>query len=354
VGIIRVLTLAELVHELEARNIEVELLGDPTTVIKQVGSLDEARPDQITFFNDPRLKDKLMASQAGAIIVKSPIERLPIPNQLVVKDPYYVYAVVAQTLNPLPPIKPGIHPDAHVNSGADIDSTTQVSALVTVENDASIGGACLIAEGAYIGEGVKVGHHCRIGVNVVIMPGCQLGDHVTIEAGSVIGGDGFGWAPHQGRWEKIPQIGRVVIGNRVSIGNNVTIDRGALKDTVIGDDCIIDNLVHIAHNVHIGSGSAIAGQAGFAGSTSVGKHTIVAGQAGFAGHLKITDGCQFMAKSGVTHSIHQPGSYSGFPAIPTAEWQKTVVRTRQLDKMAKQLKALQKTVDQLQKALDKE
>jgi len=173
-------------------------------------------------------------------------------------------------------------------------------------------------------------------------------EQVIIKAGAVIGGDGFGWAPHQGRWEKIPQLGRVVIGNRVSIGNNVTIDRGALKDTQIGDDCIIDNLVHIAHNVQLGAGTAVVAQTGISGSTTIGKHNIIAGQVGFAGHIETVDGCQFMAKSGVTHSIKQPGSYSGFPAQPTAEWQKNTVRSRQLDKMAKQLKMLQKQLAELE------
>jgi len=174
-----------------------------------------------------------------------------------------------------------------------------------------------------------------------------IGSNVIIEAGAVIGGDGFGWANNKGQWVKIPQVGRVIIGNDVSIGNNVTIDRGAIEDTIIEDNCIIDNQVHLAHNVKIGSGSAIAGQAGFAGSTTLGKNCTVAGQVGFAGHITIADNVHFLAKSGVTNNITEAGAYSGFPAVKASDWQKNSVRIRQLDKLAKQVKALQKQIEKL-------
>ena len=346
--------LSQIIQALTERGQSVELNSSqsPEEIeVSQVAPLDEATGEQLTFFNNPKLKGQLLQTQAGAVLLREPVKDLT-SAQLIVSDPYFSYAVAAQMLNPLPSLKPGIHPSAEINGGADIAKNTQIAAFVTIGSGATIGEQCVIAEGAFIGQDVVLGKGCRIGPNVVIHHQCVLGDDVTIEAGSIIGGDGFGWAPHQGRWEKIPQLGKVVIGNRVSIGNNVTIDRGALEDTVIGDDCIIDNLVHIAHNVQIGAGSAIAGQAGFAGSTKVGKHTIVAGQVGFAGHLEITDGCQFMAKSGVTHSIKEPGSYSGFPAQPTQDWQKNMVRSRQLDKMAKQIKSLQKEVVALQAELE--
>jgi len=346
--------LSQIIKALEVRGVEVKLFPDAETFsdieIEQVAPLDEAGPQHITFFNNPKLKSQLANTNAGAILLREPEEGLS-SVQLLVQDPYYAYAVVAQLLNPLPAIKPGIHPKAEVNGGAMVDPSSQVSAFVTIEKGAQIAAHCVIGEGTFIGRNVQIGEGCRIGPNVVIHHDCILGERVKIEAGTVIGGDGFGWAPHQGCWEKIPQIGRVIIGNRVSIGNNVAIDRGALKDTEIGDDCIIDNLVHIAHNVKIGAGTAIAGQVGFAGSATIGQQNIIAGQAGFAGHIETVDGCQFMAKSGVTHSIKQPGSYSGFPAQPTAEWQKNMVRSRQLDKMAKQLKMLQKQLVELESKL---
>ncbi|GAB6034621.1 UDP-3-O-(3-hydroxymyristoyl)glucosamine N-acyltransferase [Galenea microaerophila] len=346
--------LSQIIKELEARGVEVKLFPETESSndieIEQVAPLDEAGPQHITFFNNPKLKSQLGNTNAGAVLLREPEEGLS-SVQLLVQDPYYAYAIVAQLLNPLPAIKPGIHPKAEVNGGAMVDPSSQISAFVTIEKGAQIAAHCVIGEGAFIGRNVQIGEGCRIGPNVVIHHDCILGDQVIIKAGAVIGGDGFGWAPHQGRWEKIPQLGRVVIGNRVSIGNNVTIDRGALKDTQIGDDCIIDNLVHLAHNVQLGAGTAVVAQTGISGSTTIGKQNIIAGQVGFAGHIETADGCQFMAKSGVTHSIKQPGSYSGFPAQPTAEWQKNTVRSRQLDKMAKQLKMLQKQLAELESKL---
>jgi len=347
--------LSQIIQALKVRGVEVQTyinakkLSDDaieTFEVQQVAPLETAQSNQISFFNNPKFKKQLADTQAGVVILREPFETLS-SIQLLTQDPYYVYALVAQLLNPTPAIKPGIHSKSEIKDGVFVDSSAEVSAFVTIESGAHIAANCCISEGAFIGANVRLGENCRIGPNVVIHHDCVLGCDVIVKAGTVIGGEGFGWAPHQGRWEKIPQLGRVVIGNRVAIGSNVTIDRGALKDTLIADDCIIDNLVQIAHNVQLGAGTAVASQVGFAGSTIVGKHTIVAGQVGFAGHLSITDGCQFMARSGVTHDIKQPGSYSGFPAQPTAEWQKNVVRNRQLDKLAKQVKALQKQLDDL-------
>lgn len=340
--------LSYIINQLESLGIQVDFVGSGQTEIQQVAGLDYAQSNHISFLNDKKYIPSLRDTQAGAVILSPAYSDSCAVAHLIVENPYYVYALVAQILNP-DAIEIGIHNDSTVDSTAVIAETACIKAQAVVHAGVVIGQFTLIGSGAVIEHNVQIGANCRIGSNVVICHNCIIGDNVIIEAGAIIGGDGFGWANHQGKWIKIPQVGRVIIGHHVSIGNNVCIDRGAIEDTVIADNCIIDNLVHIAHNVKVGEGSAIAGQVGFAGSTSLGAHCTVAGQVGFAGHLKIADNIHFLAKAGVTHNLDKPGAYAGFPAIPVSDWQKNSVRARNLDKMSKQIKQLQKQLDALSK-----
>jgi len=338
--------LRDIVSHLQQLGVEVDLIGSDIENIQQVAGLDRANIQQISFLNDKKYLSSLAKTQAGAVILEATYQENCKVPMLVVKNPYYVYALVAQFLNPSNVVYQR-HVDASIDETARLDDDVSIMAQAVVQEGVSIGKGTLIGAGAVIEQHVSIGENCCIGANVVIQHECVIGNNVIIEAGAIIGGDGFGWANHEGKWVKIPQIGRVVIGNEVSIGNHVCIDRGAIEDTVIEDNCIIDNMVHIAHNVKIGSGSAIAGQTGFAGSTTLGKQCTVAGQVGFSGHITIADNSHFLAKAGVTHSIKESGVYSGFPAIPVSDWQKNSIRARHLDKMAKQIKALQKQVEQL-------
>lgn len=340
--------LQAVVEHLQQAGITVELHGDAAVEINQVASLGKARQGQISFLSDRKHLERLQTSQASAVILKPQYAELCPQNGVLVDNPYYAYAKVAQLLNPPPAFSVGVHPSAVVSASAELAEQVAVLPHATLGDRAVIGKASVIMSGAVIEADVRIGEHCRIGHNVVIGHGCEIGDHTTIESGTVIGGDGFGWALHQGRWEKIPQIGRVIIGCHVSIGNNCTVDRGAIEDTVIEDGCIIDNLVQVAHNVRLGKGCAVAAQVGFAGSTQLGAHCTVAGQAGFAGHIHIADQSHILAKAGVTHSLTRPGSYAGFPAVSAGEWQKNSVRARQLDKMAKQIKALERALRDIQ------
>jgi len=338
--------LREIVSQLQQAGVKVDLIGSGEGEIQSVSALNESKETSISFFNDKKYLSSLEKTRAGAVILDSDYQASCHVPMLVVQNPYYVYALVAQLLNPVKNIY-NRHPDASIDESAQLSERVGVMAQAVIQSGVVIRGGSMIGAGAIIEEGVSIGKNCRILSNVVISHHCVIGDNVIIEAGAVIGGDGFGWANHEGTWVKIPQVGRVVIGNNVSIGNNACIDRGAIDDTIIEDNCIIDNMVHIAHNVKIGEGSAIAGQTGFAGSTTLGKNCTVAGQVGFSGHLCVTDNTHFLAKAGVTHSINEPGVYSGFPAIPVLEWQKNSVRARNLDKMAKKIKALQKQIDGL-------
>lgn len=341
--------LKEIINQLETRGVEVDLVGSDETDIQQVAGLDCAQPNQISFLNDKKYLKALEDTQAGAVILASAYREQCSATRLVVENPYYVYALVAQILNPAV-FEAGIHQDATVDSAALLAANVCVKAQAVIQAGAVIGNSTLIESGAVIESGAQIGENCYIGANAVISHGSIIGDHVIIKAGAVIGGDGFGWANNAGRWVKIPQIGRAIIGSYSSIGNNSTVDRGAIGDTVIGENCIIDNLVHFGHNTRLGEGGAVAAMCGFSGSTTLGSHCIVSGQVGFAGHLTIADNVQFLAKAGVTHNIDKSGAYGGFPAIPAAEWQRNSVRSRNLDKMAKQIKQLQKQLDALTKA----
>lgn len=339
--------LDSIIEYLNSVGIETEVLGDTDRQIQQISSLLAADSHNISFLSDKKRVNELKATQAAAVLIRAENVESTEVTRIVVADPYYAYAKVAQLLNPVAQETEGVHASAVVAPSVKLAAGVSVLANSSIDERVSIGAGSVIMQGVVIGRNVTIGERCRIAPNVVIMQDCVIGSDTTIEAGTVIGGDGFGWANHQGRWEKLPQIGRVVIGSNVSIGNNCTVDRGAIEDTVIEDDCIIDNLVHIAHNVRIGQGSAIAGQVGFAGSTTLGKHCTVAGQVGFAGHIEVTDQVHLLAKAGITHNISKPGAYAGFPAVNASDWQKNSVRARQLDKMAKQIKALEKQLQQI-------
>lgn len=340
--------LSTLIEHLESAGIRVDLKGSAEVEVMQVSSLLKAKKGNISFLSDRKRIKELEACQASAIILRAEHADSCQQTCLIVENPYFVYAMVAQYLNPAPHYEPGIAHSAAISASAKIGEGVSIGEHVFIGDDVQIGDSTVIRPGCVIEAGVQIGEGCHIAANVVIMHDCSIGNQTTIEAGTVIGGDGFGWANHQGQWIKIPQIGKVRIGSGVSIGNNCTIDRGAIEDTIIEDGCIIDNLVQIGHNVQLGQACAIAGQAGFAGSTQLGQHCTVAGQAGFAGHLKVADKTHILAKAGVTHDLTQPGVYAGFPAIEVGEWQKNSVRSRQLDKMAKQIKALQKELHALQ------
>lgn len=336
---------------LTTNHISYEYLGAEQLEVNQVADLSKAGLTNISFFNDPKRKAQLSSSQAGMVILKAEFANLTTCNKLIVANPYYVYSRIAQFLNPVPFIS-GIHPTAVVDETADISINCSIGAHVYIGPRVTLAEHVSIGAGCVIEADVVIGANTYLAPNVTVMHDCEIGHDVILNSGCVIGGDGFGWAPNAGVWSRIPQIGRVIIGNHVSIGNNSTVDRGALQDTVIADHCIIDNLVQIAHNITIGQGTAIAAQVGISGSTHIGKNCILAGQVGIAGHIKIADGTVLMAKAGVTHTLKEAGSYSGFPAIPTLEWQKNTVRAKNLNKMAQQIKLLEQELNILKKQLE--
>ncbi|MEO8332240.1 MAG: UDP-3-O-(3-hydroxymyristoyl)glucosamine N-acyltransferase [Gallionella sp.] len=335
--------LSEIAAQLGGR-----VLGEAEVRISQIASLETAQSDQISFLANSKYHNLLAATRAGAVILAeadADSTRLP---RIVSDNPYAYFAKVSALLNPLPVPPPGVHPSAVIGAGANIDATASIAATAVIGAGATIGAHCVIGEGCCIGANVTIGLRARLYPRVVVYHDCVIGDDLIAHSGVVIGSDGFGIAMDEGRWIKIPQIGRVVIGNDVEIGANTTIDRGALDDTVIEDGVKMDNLVQIAHNVRIGAHTAIAGCVGIAGSTSIGKYCRIGGSTGIIGHIKIADHVEIGGFTAITKSIREAGSYTGiYPSSKTENWLKNTVHLRHLDELVKRVKTLEQELKSL-------
>lgn len=336
-------TLAELADILGA-----ELRGEAECRVSGLAGLKEATEKDICFVSDPRYVSQLAETSAAAVVVRSDLADKVPNNALISEDPYLAFARLSQLFDDRPVVPTGIHHSAVIDSTANVAEDAAIAANVVIEAGAIIGSGVEIGAGSYIGATTCIGSGSRLAANVTCYHGVKIGERAVIHSGVVIGADGFGFANQKGKWEKIAQLGSVLIGDDVEIGASTTIDRGALQDTVIEDGVKIDNQVMVAHNVRIGESTAIAACVGISGSTEIGSHCMIAGGVGFAGHLKICDRVFITAMSFVTGSIKQPGSYSsGTALMPTAQWKKSSVRLKQLDELVKQVKQLEKEIIQL-------
>ncbi len=326
------LTLGQIAEKLKA-----ELVGDASIEIHKVANLASAQEGEISFLTDPKYKDALLTTKASAVIVrKSELEHCKVAA-LVMPDPYVGFALVAQLLDTTPaPAKVGIHSSAVVADDAVIGKDVAIGANVVIESGAVIGDGAVIGAGCFIGRNAKIGARTKLWANCSVYHEVQIGDDCLLQASTVIGSDGFGYANDKGKWIKIPQLGTVIIGNRVEIGANTCIDRGAVDNTVIEDNVIIDNLCQIAHNVHIGTGTAMAGAAVVAGSTNIGRYCIIGGRSVFNGHIDICDGVTITGATSVMRSIKKPGIYSsGVPDMPNSKWRKVMACLPLLDEIYK-------------------
>ncbi|MCG4453997.1 UDP-3-O-(3-hydroxymyristoyl)glucosamine N-acyltransferase [Pseudomonas sp. MMS21-TM103] len=333
-----VFTLGQLAERLGAT-----LRGAADQVISGLATLQEAGPDHLSFLANPQYRKYLADCRAAAVLLTAADADSYSGNALVVANPYLAYAQLSHLFDRKPQAAAGVHATAWVADEAQVDAS------------ASIGAYAVIERGARIGAGVTIGAHCVIGARSQIGEGgwlaprvtlyhdVRIGKRVVIQSGAVIGGEGFGFANEKGVWQKIAQIGGVVIGDDVEIGANTTIDRGALADTLIGNGVKLDNQIMIAHNVQIGDNTAMAGCAGISGSTKIGKNCMIAGGVGMVGHIEVCDGVFVTGMTMVTRSITEPGSYSSGTAMqPAGEWRKSAARIRQLDDMARRLQQLEK------------
>ena len=339
------ITLGEL-----ARHAGGRVEGNSDCVIEGVATLTNAGPGTITFLTNHRYQKHLSATRAAAVILsEDDLEHCPV-NALVSDNPYLTYAHVSALFAPSYSKAGEIHSTAVVSSSAKIHESATIGANSIIGDDVILGAGVIVGPGCVVEHGSEIGDASRLQANVTVYHGVQIGKRAIIHSGTVIGSDGFGFANDHGKWVKIHQLGGVVIGDDVEIGANSTVDRGAIEDTVIEDGVILDNQIQVAHNVHIGAHTAIAGCVGIAGSAVIGRHCAIGGGAGILGHLEICDGVTVTAMSLVTKSIKQPGVYSsGTPLEPSASWQKNFTRFKQLDDMARRLKRMEKELENLKK-----
>jgi UDP-3-O-[3-hydroxymyristoyl] glucosamine N-acyltransferase len=317
------------------------LRGDPDLPVDSVASL-AGGPRSVGFFANPALLPELRTTQLGAVVIdpkhagECPVAALLHPN------PHATFARIAALLHPPPPAVPGIHPTATVHPQAVLGRDVEVGPYVLVEKGARIGDRCRLAAHAIVGAGAVIGADTRLLERASVLAGCEVGARCIIHPGAVIGADGFGNARDGERWVKVPQLGRVVVGDDVEIGANTTVDRGALGDTVIGEGVRLDNQIQVGHNVVIGAHTAIAACTGIAGSTRIGRRCMIGGGTGIGGQLVIGDDIVIAGFGMVTRSLTAPGMYSNvLPAQEAHEWRRVVGRLRRLDALAARVRRLE-------------
>lgn len=320
-----------------ASYLKAELYGDPNYCIAGLSTLAKAGSSDLAFLANHRYQKYLAETNAGCVLLDPAMSTAFTGNKLVVADPYLAFARLTALFRPAI-VAPGEYDGANIHASAAVhaSATVAVDALVgpqaVIERDVTIASGAIIGAGCFIGRGSAIGKNSQLHANVTINYGTQIGSDVIVHSGAVIAADGFGFARDGQCWQKIYQLGGVVIEDSVEIGACSTVDRGALGDTVLEAGVKIDNQVQIAHNVRVGAHTAIAGCVGIAGSTVIGKRCTIAGAVGISGHLTIADDVHITAMTMVTRSIAEAGSYSsGILMLPTPQWRKNAVRFNQLD-----------------------
>ncbi|MGC6407212.1 UDP-3-O-(3-hydroxymyristoyl)glucosamine N-acyltransferase [Bisgaard Taxon 45] len=328
-----------------AQQIGATIRGNADVVVESIAPLDKATEKQLTFISNPKFRSLLAQSHAGILVVSEADVAFCAEksNLLIVNDPYVAYAVLAQYMDSTPKAASGIASSAVVAESAVLGENVSIGANAVIEDGVKLGDHVVIGANCFVGKNTKIGAYTQLWANVSVYHNVEIGHHCLIQSGAVIGSDGFGYANDRGHWIKIPQVGQVIIGNHVEIGACTCIDRGALDPTVIEDNVIIDNLCQIAHNVHIGTGTAVAGGVIMAGSLTVGRYCLIGGASVINGHMEICDKVTVTGMGMVMRPITEPGVYSsGIPLQTNKEWRKTAALTLGIDAMNKRLKALEK------------
>lgn len=326
-----------------AEKLGATVVGDENLLITGIASMVSAQREQITFLADKKYQDQLQTCQAGAVVLTQESLSYWNGSALIVANPYLAYAKLAQLLDTTPQPAQGIAPSAVIASDVVLGKNVSIGANAVVEHGAVIGDNVIIGAGCFIGKNSKIGANTKLWANVSVYHNVEIGERCLIQSATVIGSDGFGYANDRGNWIKIPQLGRVIIGNNVEIGASTTIDRGALDDTIIGEGVIIDNQCQIAHNDVIGAHTAIAGGVIMAGSLKIGKYCMIGGASVINGHMEICDKVTVTGMGMVMRPISQPGVYSsGIPLQENKIWRKTASLVLHIDEMNKRLKSLEK------------
>ena len=320
--------------------------GDPDKTIAGLAPLSDATPSDLSFYSDARHRDALACTRAAAVILR-PDDEIQCPvDCLLAEDPYLAFARASALFDPSPERLPGVHASAVVADTVIIGAGVHVGPGAVVEDQVELGEGAVIGAGCFVGRGARIGAGSVLHPQVVVCHGVVLGRDCTIHSQAVLGSDGFGFARGESGWEKIRQLGGLVLGDVVEIGAGTTVDRGTLADTVIEDGVIIDNQVQIAHNCRIGKNTAIAACCGVAGGATIGADCTLAGGVGVVGHVRLCDQVHVTGMTMVTRSIDRPGSYSsGTRMAPTAEWRRNAVRLSQVDTLLQRLAELERRLE---------
>jgi UDP-3-O-[3-hydroxymyristoyl] glucosamine N-acyltransferase len=340
------------VAERSGGRLQALIVGSSDVKLSGVAALASAVRSDLAFLANPLYRADALTTQAGAIVLNAAdrdalqSQSAPLTASLtamaVCEQPYAWFAYAAQILKPNESVKPGVAAGAHVGNNARVHLASRVDAGATIGDGATIGAGAWIGAGAAIGARSFIGDGTRIYPRAVVLDDCKIGVRCIVHSGAVIGSDGFGFAPFDGRWIKIPQVGAVVIGDDVEIGANTTIDRGAMGDTIIEDGVKLDNQIQIAHNCAIGAHTVIAACVGIAGSTRIGKGCRIGGAAMIGGHLQIADGSSIGPATAVISSLTEPGHYTGFfPLMTQREWERAAAVVRKLPELRSRVRQLE-------------
>jgi len=330
-----------------------EIEGDPGRVVNTVAKIEEGHEGALSFLANPKYEHYIYSTKSSIVLVnKSFVPSSKVEATLIrVDNAYNAFASLLQLVEQSRPRKKGIHPTAVIEASAKIGEDAYIGAYAYIGENCNIGDNCSIYPHVYIGDNTKVGNNCTLNPGVKIYHECILGEGVTIHAGTVIGSDGFGFAPQsETEFMKIPQIGNVVIEDHVEIGANVAIDRATMGSTFIRRGVKLDNLIQIGHNVDIGENTVMAAQTGISGSSKVGRNCMIGGQVGVAGHLKIADGARIGAQSGIPGDVKKENSIlTGYPAIDHRDFLRCAVLYKKLPELSRKIDALEKGIESLKK-----
>ena len=334
-----------------ARLINGIVEGNGSLNVTGLAGLEEAVSGDLAFLSNPRYAAAVARTQASAVIVSEDWSGSCPCAVIRVKNPDRAFASLAAVMSPpAPKMEPGIHRTAIVAPGVELGKDVGVGPYCVLDAGVKVGDRTQLSAACYVGHGTLIGNDCRLYPHVTLRERTKIGDRVIIHNGAVVGSDGFGYARVGERWEKIPQVGIVEIGDDVEIGANVTVDRARFGKTVIANGVKIDNLVQVAHNVRIGENTAIAAQTGISGSTTVGRNVQLGGQAGLAGHLKVGDGSIVGAQAGVTKDVPPATFVSGYPAMPHDKAKETHAHLMRLPHLKKRVEELEHRLAELEKS----
>lgn len=332
-----------------AQFVEGRVEGDNNAKVNTFAKIEEGKPGAISFLSNPKYLHFIYDTESSIVLIDEAVKlERPVKTTLIrVKNAYECVAKLLQMYAATQPQKKGIDPLAFISPSANVGEDAYVGAFAYIGDNVTIGNGCQIYPHAVVGDGVTLGNNCKIYPNVTIYHGCKLGNRVTIHSGSVIGADGFGFAPTPNGYDKIPQIGIVTIEDDVEIGANTCIDRSTMGSTYIRKGVKLDNLVQIAHNTDIGANTVMSAQVGIAGSTKVGQWCMFGGQVGVAGHITIGNQVNLGAQTGVPSSLKDGQTLIGSPAMNTRGFFRSQAIYQRLPEIYKQINELQKQVDEL-------